>query len=235
MHRPVLSVVIPLHNEALVLNGVLTALIPNLAELTEDFELLLVENGSRDQTAALCIDWARSESRIRALRIECTDYGMALRRGIAEARGEFVLTEEIDICDASFHRAALALVRAGTDLVVASKAHPNSRDRRPLPRRLATFLFNSTLRLTLGFRGSDTHGPKMFRRERVAPIALACHLEGDLFATEWVLSTIREGFAVQEFPFELKEVRKTPVAMHKRLRGFSKDFPKLLLKLVLAS
>ena len=47
---------------------------------------------------------------------------------------------------------------------VGSKVAPGSRDERPLARRLITRVFNGFLRIALGFKGSDTHGVKAFRR-----------------------------------------------------------------------
>ena len=86
-------------------------------------------------------------------------------QGIFRARGEFVVCEEVDIIDVDFHLCALELLRTRkADMVIGSKAMRGARDHRPLLRRVATRVYNRMLRITLGFRGTDTHGIKAFRR-----------------------------------------------------------------------
>src|SRR6516165_10098036 len=116
------------------------------------------------------------------------DYGLALRRGILEARGRYVVADEIDLCDVRFHDRALAVLDAGgVDMVIGSKRAPGSHDHRPLYRRLATAVHNTLLRVALGFQGTDTHGVKAFLREEIAPTAARCVVDKDVFASELVL------------------------------------------------
>ncbi len=98
------------------------------------------------------------------------NYGKALRRGILEARGTWVICEEIDLCDVDFHRRALEHLRHGdADMVVGSKAMQGADDQRPLMRRAATRVLNGLLRLAVDFHGTDTHGLKAFHRETLVP------------------------------------------------------------------
>ena len=80
-----------------------------------------------------------------------------------------MICEEIDLCDADFHRRALGLLEHGdADMVVGSKAMKGASDERPLFRRAATRVINGMLRVALDFRGTDTHGLKAFHRDRAA-------------------------------------------------------------------
>ena len=84
-----------------------------------------------------------------------------------EARGTFVICDEIDLCDTEFYARALALLeRTDTDLVVGSKCMVGSNDQRPLVRRLATRVYNQLLRVACGYKGTDTHGLKAFAGRR---------------------------------------------------------------------
>ena len=110
---------------------------------------------------------------MRLIRTQEPNYGAALRAGIMASRGTYIHCDEIDICDADFHRRALELFvgeDGGFDLVVGSKTMQGARDGRPLSRRAATKVINGLLRMSLGFRGTDTHGLKAFRRESIMPI-----------------------------------------------------------------
>src|SRR5205085_12304935 len=112
--------------------------------------------------------------RVRFLHEEQANYGRALKRGILDARGDRVICDEIDLCDVDFYQRALPLLDAGADLVVGSKAMKGSNDARPLVRRLATRVITLLLRASTGFRGTDTHGLKAFRRDRLIDVARAC-------------------------------------------------------------
>ena len=105
------------------------------------FELILAENGSSDGTAALVDELAARLAPVRAIHCDEANYGRALREGIEAARGEFVLCDEIDLCDLDFHLRALRILEADeADLVVGSKAMASARDERPLLRRMGTSL-----------------------------------------------------------------------------------------------
>ncbi len=138
--------------------------------------------------------------------------------GIERARGRFVLCEEIDLCDLDFHRRALALLRAGAaDLVIGSKAMPGAHDRRPLGRRAATRAYNALLRLSLGYRGTDTHGLKAFRRAALLPVVARCIVGHDVFASELVIRAQREGVPMTEIPVELAEKRAPSIHLARRV------------------
>jgi glycosyltransferase involved in cell wall biosynthesis len=230
---PEVSVIIPIHNEEAILAASVEELCAGLDALGEDYEVILAENGSRDRTPQLARELAASRPRVRTLSIGAPNYGGALREGLRVARGRLVLCEEIDLCDLDFHRRALALLRAedlasgegAPDLVIGSKAMRGAHDRRPLLRRLATRGYNGLLRVTLGFRGTDTHGLKALRREVLAPIADACIVDYDVFASELVIRAQRAGVATREIPVDLAEKRPPSVHLLRRV-------PKVLRLLV---
>src|SRR5207302_641726 len=117
-------------------------------------------------TVALARALAAKHPEVRLLSFGLPNYGAALKMGILEARGTYVLCDEIDLCDVDFYQRALAVLERGeADLVVGSKVMPGSHDRRPVLRRAATQVINGMLRVLVDFRGTDTHGLKAFRRE----------------------------------------------------------------------
>ena len=210
---PELSVVIPIHQEERILRGAVTGLLASLRARGRPFELLLAENGSRDATLSVARALAQEEPEVLARSTLRPDYGLALREGILAARGAYVLCEEIDLCDADFHTRAIALLDAGTaDLVVGSKAAPGARDLRPPLRRAGTRVMSALLRAATGFRGTDTHGLKAFRREALLPVVKRCVVGRDLFASELVVRAQREGLRVVELPITIAE--KRPPSKH---------------------
>ena len=73
-----------------------------------------------------------STPRFASSRIGEPNYGKALKKGILESRGEFVICDEIDLCDADFHRRAIALLESReVDMVIGSKLIAGAEDDRP--------------------------------------------------------------------------------------------------------
>ncbi|HWC66454.1 MAG TPA: glycosyltransferase family 2 protein [Acidimicrobiales bacterium] len=98
--RPTISVVVPCFDEALVIMRSLDALYAYLDGLScrYRFELIVVDDGSTDETAEIADAFARSRAEVRVLRQHAnTGVGQALRRGIAESTGEYVVTLDCDL------------------------------------------------------------------------------------------------------------------------------------------
>lgn len=227
--RPEVSVVIPVYNEEAILRDSVRGLVRGLDAEGLSFELWLAENGSRDRTREIAAELAALDPRVKWFSCPSPNYGAALRMAIEQAAGEFVVCEEIDLCDLDFHRRALALLRAGAaDLVVGSKAMPGAHDRRPLGRRVATRAYNGLLRVTLGYRGTDTHGLKAFRRAALLPVVARCIVGHDVFASELVIRAQRDGVAVTEIPVELEEKRAPSIHLARRVPRVLKNLARLM-------
>jgi glycosyltransferase involved in cell wall biosynthesis len=222
-----ISIVIPVYNEASIVREAAVDLCHRLDELRWDYELILAENGSRDGTLRVLRELAAERPRIRFLHEADANYGRALKRGILEARGDIVICDEIDLCDVGFYLRALPILEEGADLVIGSKVMKGANDGRPLVRRLATRTITVLLRITTGFRGTDTHGLKAFRRERLVEVARACVVDRDLFASEFVIRAQRMGRDVREIPIALQERRPPSTALLRRVPRVLKGLIKL--------
>ncbi len=226
---PLLSVVIPVYNEASIVASAALELCEGLAARSIDYELILAENGSKDSTPQILEGLAQQNPRIRWFHSELPNYGAALKRGILEARGELVVCDEIDLCDLSFYDAALPLLKSRqADMVVGSKAAKGASDQRPLVRRLATRVHNKLLKVSLGFKGTDSHGLKALRRERLLPVIRACVVDMDVFASEFVVRAWREGLAVVEIPIQLHEKRRPSIHLFRRVPNVLRNVAKLV-------
>ena len=231
---PDVSIVIPVYNEEGILREAITELLAALPtvrlaldEPELSFEVIIAENGSSDRTVELAEHLANEHPEVHAFSLGEPNYGKALRRGILEARGTWVICEEIDLCDADFHRRALDHLRHGdADMVVGSKAMKGASDHRPLMRRAATRVLNGMLRVALDFRGTDTHGLKAFHRQTLLPVVEQCVIDRDLFASELVIRAGRSGVRVIEIPIRLDEKRPPAINLVKRvprvLQGMAK-------------
>jgi glycosyltransferase involved in cell wall biosynthesis len=178
------------------------------------YRIHLVENGSHDGSA----DVARSvagEAPVTVSSLSTADYGAAMRHGFLEAEGEWVVNFDIDYFSAQFLKQVMSTTDA--DLVIGSKRNPSSEDRRPLIRRLATWVFNLLLRTILGSRVSDTHGMKAFRRNLVDDLAGLVVSRQDLYDTELVIRAERSGYRIIEVPVVVEEIRAARSSLVKRV------------------
>jgi len=231
---PDVSIVIPVYNEEGILREAITELLDgyDTVRVALDWpdltvEVIVAENGSKDRTVELAEHLANERAEVRTFSLGEPNYGKALRRGILEAKGAWVICEEIDLCDLDFHRRALeALRHTDADMVIGSKAMKGASDHRPLMRRAATRVLNGMLRVALDFHGTDTHGLKAFHRTKLLPIVEQCVIDKDLFASEFVIRAARAGLRLLEIPIRLHEKRPPAINLVKRvpnvLRGMAK-------------
>ena len=137
--HPAISCVVPAFNEARNLDALLTGLTGQLAGLTDRWEVIVVDDGSRDATAAALAPWLTRPG-VRCVRLS-RNFGKeaALTAGIDRALGEVVLLMDADLQ----HPAALvpemvSAWREGADMVCAARA---SRADETWAKRLGTAIF----------------------------------------------------------------------------------------------
>ncbi|MDX2019274.1 MAG: glycosyltransferase family 2 protein [Deltaproteobacteria bacterium] len=227
---PHVSIVIPVYNEEGILRGSVMELREMLKAFGFTYELIISENGSRDRTIEIGKGLEAEYPEVRFLSLGQPNYGLAMKSGIENARGTFVICDEIDLLDTEFYARALALLeRTDTDLVVGSKAMVGSNDQRPLFRRSATLVYNGMLRLVCQYKGTDTHGLKAFKREALLPTVGRCQLDKDVFASEFVIRAHREGKKVVEIPFAVREKRPPSIRLLKRVPHVLKSVARLAI------
>jgi glycosyltransferase involved in cell wall biosynthesis len=225
---PRISIVIPIYNEEGIVHSAVVDLRERLAPVGWSYEIILAENGSRDRTIDIARELSQKYPEVRSLSVGEANYGGALRRGILAARGEFVLCDEIDLCDTDFHQRAIALLESGEyDMVIGSKLIAGAEDERPWARHAASIVYTSLLRVLLGFRGTDTHGLKAFRRDRLLEYVKACVVEKDVFASELVIRAYRAKLRIEEIPVRVMEKRPPSINLLKRVPNVLKSVLKL--------
>jgi glycosyltransferase involved in cell wall biosynthesis len=209
----------PAFNEAEMLERSVAEVVDGMRARGAPFEVIVVENGSRDGTGAIADRLAEAIPEVRALHRSEADYGAALRAGLLAAEGDIVVNFDVDYYDLGFVLDASARL-AQPDrpaIVVGSKRAEGADDQRSGLRRLVTSVFSAILRYGFGLRVSDTHGMKALRRAAVEPLARESHFGTDLFDTELVLRTERAGLLVVELPVVVVERRPSRSPIWRRV------------------
>lgn len=205
----VLSIVMPAFNEVDFLRAAVGEVVAGLRSRGHHVEVILVENGSTDGTAALARELETELEEVRSLSLPAADYGAALRAGLIAAKGDIVVNFDVDYFDLDFLDAAVSRLQSGDGpvIVVASKRGAGAADQRAVGRRLVTSVFGAVLRHGFGLKVSDTHGMKAMRRSPLLGVVDECRLGTDLFDTELLLRAERAGLGVGEVPIVVRESR----------------------------
>jgi dolichol-phosphate mannosyltransferase len=163
-----LSLVLPAHNEEAGVRRAVAEADDALARLAADYEILVVDDGSRDGTAAAAAAAAAGRPRVRLLRHEANrGYGAALRTGFAAARFELIAFTD---ADSQFHAADLCRLLPLTDRAPVAVGWRYARKDVWL-RRILSRGYNLLTRALLGTRVRDCDcALKVFRREALAEL-----------------------------------------------------------------
>lgn len=213
-HRPSVSVVIPVHNEAGYLEAAIDRLYDQLGQVDADITVLIAENGSTDGSASIVRRLAEGRPSLSLLELPTPDYGAAMREGFLATDGEWVVNFDIDYFSGTFLADAIG---RDADIVLASKRAAGSDDQRSSFRRAATWGFNLLLRVLLDSSVSDTHGMKAIRRKVIDDLAGQVRSTKDLYDTELVVRAERAGYRIVEVPATVVEERQSKSHLLRRV------------------
>jgi glycosyltransferase involved in cell wall biosynthesis len=170
--RPRLSVIVPLYNEQESIRPLYAAIVQALGDVGCTFEMVFVDDGSRDDTAEIARQIARFDSRLRLVKFR-RNYGQtpAMAAGIEHARGEILVTMDGDLQnDPADIKLLLEQIDAGYDIVVGWRH--NRQDKlvtRKIPSRIANVLIGKVTGVPIRDNGCSL---KAFRAELIKSIPL---------------------------------------------------------------
>lgn len=230
-----ISLVSPFFNEEALLEHSVNRLSAQLEALGEDWECIIVNDGSTDNSQAVAERLAASHDRLRLVSYPLNrGRGYALRQGIAVATGDIVLTTEIDATwDEGVLQRMVEALRANpkADMVIAS---PHLRGggykNVPLKRVLLSVLGNWIIRTGLTYSISMNTGmTRGYRRERFQELPL--HENGKEFHLEVVNKAMAMNFTIIEVPAVIdwgQSSKKTAKKKATPKRKSSSNIPRLI-------
>ncbi|HYN86142.1 MAG TPA: dolichyl-phosphate beta-glucosyltransferase [Pyrinomonadaceae bacterium] len=224
-----LSVVIPAYNEAPRLGRTLDAVFDYLDEQAFDSELIVVDDGSRDETVAVAeARFARRGGRTEARVIPVTPNrgkGHAVRTGLLAARGRVALFSDADLSTPIAETPKLTgpIRSGGYDIVFGSRALDRSLIgvHQPWHREQSGRVFNLIMRLATGLPFWDTQcGFKAFRMDVCRPVVEAAAIDRFGFDVELLYVAHKAGLRLLERAVRWDDVAGSKVTFKTGLDGF---------------
>jgi glycosyltransferase involved in cell wall biosynthesis len=199
------SIVIPAYNESARLGLTLEKIIDCVNSSQWDAEIVVVNDGSRDDTAAIARSFAEKYPQISVIENPGNrGKGYSVRNGMLHATGKILLFSDADLSSPLEEAAKLfSAIHAGADVAIGSRwldADLQTR-KQPLYRQLFGRIFNLILRVVLGLKFKDTQcGFKAFTRAAALAIFPLQHIERWGFDPELLFLARKMGFHAVEVP-----------------------------------
>jgi glycosyltransferase involved in cell wall biosynthesis len=175
MGHPQLSIVIPAYNESARIENALHRVLACIAERGWDAQVLVVDDGSKDDTAAIVQRWMATHPRLHLIQNPGNKgKGYSVRNGLLQAAGDIVMFTDADL-SAPMEEAErlIAALEYGADVAIGSRWMDRTRQtiHQPLYRQFFGRCFNWVTRTVMGLPFKDTQcGFKAFRRDAAQTI-----------------------------------------------------------------
>ena len=231
-----LTIVVPAFNEAQRIGSTLAALTGFLRTQSWDWDIRVVDDGSRDATAAIVDEIARGEPRVTVQREPHRGKGGAVKAGLLAGRGSYRF-----ICDADLSMPVTELQRFlppnldGFDIAIGSREGVSARRiGEPAYRHLMGRLFNILVqRLTLPGIEDSQCGFKMFTARAVEQIFPFVTVDGWAFDVEVLTIGRAHGLTIVEIPIEWHFGPRSQLSMVRDGFGMLSELLKVKTRLLL--
>jgi glycosyltransferase involved in cell wall biosynthesis len=204
------SIIIPMHNEIHNAQRCIENVENCLRSLSIPYEIVIAEDGSTDGTREFVEQAARNNPNIRCTCSEARlGKGLALVNAFKLARGKLTVIVDADLTNNP--ECLRDLIRKGKDvngLVVGSRVLGGVANRRPVSRRVASWMYNLAARLFFGDNIGDRQcGFKALSRNLVDAVLPYLHEKGFAWDTEIIALARKLGYSVSEMPTRIVEQR----------------------------
>jgi len=199
------SLVIPAYNESSRIRPTLDEILRYTGEKKWDVEILVGDDGSRDDTSAIVREYGGAHPQVQLIQNPGNrGKGYSVRNGMLHASGDICLFTDADLSSPIAEAEKLfEAIRKGADIAIGSRwlRAELQTERQPLYRQAFGRIFNLLLRIVLGLRFRDTQcGFKAFRREAAQRIFPLQRIERWGFDPEILFLARRMGFRTVEVP-----------------------------------
>ena len=201
-----LSVIIPAYNEGEHIAHNLGVVETILSNSGISHEIILVDDGSTDNTYFEGVRTANNSKKIKVVRKEHGGKGSALKHGFRFCSGKLVtfIDADLDLHPRQIPRFIRYMVENDADVVVGSKRHPLSRIDYPFHRKFLSRAYQLMVKLLFNLDVRDTQaGLKLFRHSVLKEVLPRILCKKYAFDLELLVNAAHRGFRIVEAPIEL--------------------------------
>ena len=214
-----ITIIIPAYNEKNRIKYAAETTIRVLINITTDYEIIIVEDGSNDGTYEISSKLEEKTPNIRLLHsdIRCGK-GFALKKGIKAAKGDVIGFIDADLStDMSYMPELIDAIRVeGYDISIGSRLKYTSKTERSKKRSIASTIYNLSVRWILGSRFYDHQcGFKAFKRSSIYEIIDQIKDEQWFWDTEMLIKAQRNGYKIKEIPVRWSDADATSLNFFK--------------------
>jgi dolichyl-phosphate beta-glucosyltransferase len=205
MSYPQYSIVIPAYNEAARIPATLEAVLACVRSRGWSAEIVVVDDGSRDETACIVRGYAAHSPEVRLLENPGNrGKGYSVRNGLLRSLGEIVMFTDADLSAPIEEAEGLfAAIDRGADIAIGSRWLERARQtiRQPLYRQLFGRCFNGVTRAVMGLPFADTQcGFKAFTRSAAQTVFQLQTIDRWGFDPEILFIALKRGYRIEEVP-----------------------------------
>ena len=201
------SIIIPAYNESQRISASLDKILAYIADQKWGAEVIVVNDGSRDNTAEIVREYAKTHSMVRLIENPGNrGKGYTVRNGMMQAHGDILLFTDADLSSPIEESKKLfAAIDRGADVTFGSRwlQAELQTERQPLYRQVFGRIFNLVMRIILGLKYKDTQcGFKAFTRKAAHQIFSRQMIDRWGFDPEILFLAEKFGYKVSEVPVE---------------------------------
>ena len=223
-----ISVVVPEYNEENDLRNSIDIIYKYLTNLVDTkFEILIVENGSKDNTALIAKDLEAKYSNVKAFSLETPSFGGAYRFGILHAKNDMVTLYPVDLAfSLNFIGRAFRLIEK-YPVIMGVRFHHKSEVDRPFIRTFISKIHTMLVNALLGTKFNDVDCLKAFQSNIGKKLVKYTSANGPFIEVEFVYLLKKSGLKYCEIPINHieKQIARHPYYI---IRSVLKNFIQLL-------
>lgn len=207
-----LSIVMPAYNEG---NGIYSNVLKTIEIISgfvRDFEIIVVNDGSKDNTKTEIERVMMCDKRIRMVSSDNNHgKGSAIIAGVAESEGEYIafVDADLELNPDQLESYLIKMLEDNKDVIIGCKLHKDSEIQYPLKRKIMSMGYYVMLIILFHLNVKDTQtGLKLFKAEAIKPVAHLIRTAGFAYDVEILAAVHRRGYSIEQMPVKVVYVRE---------------------------
>lgn len=212
------SLVIPVYNEATILERNVKKAIKSIEKITNEYEIIIAEDGSDDGSDLIASRLAKPNKKIIHLHSDKRlGKGLALSKAFKTSRGQILAFLDADLsADLSYLKEMTKKIELGYDFVIGSRYIKGSKTKRKFIRNSSSLLYNWLCRNIFSLDIHDFQcGFKAFKRDSLLKIIDCAESKDWFWDTEILIKGSKKGYKIVEIPIEWADREESKVKLYR--------------------